>query len=112
MQHKLTAVFAFAVLLPLTSLADQCQPVENFIALGEKAKKCVQRINQGQSKANDVLSTYGLCTNVRSTRNDVEKKVSELPVATVNTCAGKNLQAYTDAATSIHRLYQIELRLQ
>lgn len=99
-------------LLSGTVLADQCLPVANFISLGQKAEKCVSEINLGKTPANSVLSNYGYCTNVRDARGDVEKKVGALPPATINTCAEKNIQAYTAAATAIHRLYQIELSLR
>jgi len=94
------------------ALADQCLPVTNFISLGQHAEKCVSEINLGKTPADRVLASYGYCTNVRDARSDVEKKVSALPPATINTCAEKNIQAYTDAATAIHRLYQIELSLR
>lgn len=104
-------ILIVASLLPGAAVADQCSPVTNFIKLGKKAEKCVSQINLGKTPANDVLSNYGYCTNVRDARGDVEKKVSALSPATINGCAGKNIQAYTDAATAIHRLYQIELSL-
>jgi hypothetical protein len=91
---------------------NQCVPVKNFITLGENAEKCISEIRLGKQKANDVLANYGFCTNVRSVRDDVEKKISQLPPAMMNRCAEQNLQAYTDAATAIQRLYQIELQLQ
>jgi hypothetical protein len=99
-------------LLTSTALADQCSPVTNFITLGQKAEKCVSEINLGKTPATDVLSSYGYCTNVRDARGDVEKKVSALSPSTINRCAEKNIQAYTDAAAAIHRLYQIELSLR
>lgn len=99
-------------LLPGLAVADQCVPVDNFIALGKSAEKCVSEINLGKNKANDVLANFGYCANVRDTRDDIEKKMNQLPVATMNRCAEKDMQSYTAAATAIHRLYQIELHLK
>ena len=112
MKLKTTAFIFFIGLLPVTAVADKCVPVNNFIILGKQAEKCVSKIKLGKNSVNDVLSNYGFCTNVRDTRGDVEKGVKKLSVATINSCAKKDLPAYTAAATAIHRMYQIELRLQ
>lgn len=101
-----------ATSLPVSLFAsDQCVPVKNFIVLGKSAERCVTEIKLGKEKADDVLAKYGFCTNVRDARDDVEKRLHQLPPATMNGCAKQNLQAYTDAATSLQRLYQIELQL-
>lgn len=93
------------------ALADQCRPVTQFIDLGKKAEKCVSRIQSGEQKANDVLASYSFCANVRNERDGVQNRIKQLSAATINTCAERDLQAYTDAATAIQRLYQIELQL-
>lgn len=102
-----------AACLPVSLFAsDQCVPVNDFIVLGKSAERCVLEIKLGKEKANDVLAKYGFCTNVRDAREDVEKKLHQLPPATMNSCAKRNLQAYTDAASALQRLYQIELQLR
>jgi len=101
-----------ATCLPLSLFAsDQCVPINNFIIMGKSAERCVSEIKLGKKKVNDVLANYGFCTNVREARDNVEKQIHDLPTTTMNHCAKKNLQAYTDAATSLQRLYQIELQL-
>jgi len=101
-----------ATCLPVSLFAsDQCVPINNFIIMGKSAERCVSEIKLGKQKANDVLANYGFCTNVREARDDVEKQLHALPATTMNRCAKKNLQAYTDAAAAIQRLYQIELQL-
>lgn len=92
--------------------ADSCKPVIQFIDLGKKAEKCVQKIQSGDAKANDVLAHYGFCANVRDARDGVQNQMKKLSATTLNSCAEKNLQAYSDAATAIQRLYQIELQLE
>lgn len=105
-------ICALLLLFPSLAWADQCVPVARFIELGEEAQKCVSEINLGERAVNEVLQEYNYCTDVRGTRDDVERKLNQLPAATMNRCAEQNLQAYTDAATSIQRLYQIEMSLK
>lgn len=110
-------IFLFALLVsPLlvfgSASADPCKPVIQFIDLGKKAEKCVSRIEASDKSANDVLAHYGFCTNVRDARDNVENSIKTLPATTLNNCAEKNLQAYSDAANAIQRLYQIELQLR
>jgi hypothetical protein len=112
---KCTFLFAFLISSLLvfgSASADPCKPVIQFIDLGKKAEKCVSRIEANDEKANDVLAHYGFCTNVREARHNVENSINTLPATTLNSCAEKNLQAYSDAANAIQRLYQIELQLR
>lgn len=92
--------------------AGQCKAVIQFIDLGKKAEMCVSRIEEGESKANDVLTHYGYCTNVRNERDQIQDRLKMLSATTLNACAEKNLQAYSDAATALQRLYQIELQMK
>jgi hypothetical protein len=95
-----------------TAAADQCGSISQFISLAKQADQCVVKIRKGDEPADSVLKGYEYCSNVRQFRGDIEKQMNELPVATFNQCAQKNLQAYTDAATAMHKLYQIELGLK
>lgn len=98
--------------IPNLAAADQCASVDQFISLGKQANKCVVKIQAGETPADTVLKDYGFCSSVRQSRGDVEKQMNQLPVAAFNKCAQRNLQAYTDAATAMHKLYQIELGLK
>jgi len=108
----LTFVISVFVLSAGTAAADPCKPVLQYINLGKKAEKCVSKIRADNNQANRVLAHYGYCTGVRETRDQVENHVKKLSATTLNSCAEKNLQAYSDAATAIQRLYQIELQLK
>jgi len=115
--HPQFIIFPALVSLLLTTVpglaaADQCHSVDQFISIGKQADKCVVKIQSGEKAADSVLKDYGFCSNVRQVRGDIEKQMNELPVATFNKCAQRNLQAYTEAATAMHKLYQIELGLK
>lgn len=105
-------IVAMAPAVSSLAAADQCLSVDQFISLGKQADKCVVKIQAGETSADSVLKEYGFCSNVRQFRGDVEKQMNQLPVATFNKCAQRNLHAYTEAATAMHRLYQIELGLK
>jgi len=92
--------------------AGQCTAVAQFIDLGKKAEKCVSRIENGGGRANDVLTQYNYCTNVRNERDQIQDRMKTLSATTLNACTEKNLQAYSDAATALQRLYQIELQMK
>jgi len=92
--------------------AGQCNAVVQFINLGKKAEKCVSRIEAGDNRANEVLAHYGYCANVRNERDQVQDRLKTLPATTLNSCAEKDLRAYSDAATALQRLYQIELQMK
>jgi len=108
----LAACLTTSLLFPAIASAGQCKPVIQFINLGKKAEKCVSKIEASDNKVDEVLSHYGFCTNVRNERDLVQDQIKTLPATTLNNCAEKDLQAYSNAATALQRLYQIELQMK
>ena len=108
----LVACFTTSLLFSGLASAGQCKPVIQFINLGKKAEKCVSKIEAGDTKAGEVMTHYGFCTNVRDERDQVQHQVNTLPATTLNNCAEKDLQAYSNAATALQRMYQIELQMK
>lgn len=108
----LLALLVSSLLVFANANAGQCKTVIQFIDLGKKAQMCVSRIEKGENEANEVLAHYGYCTNVRNERDQVQDRMKTLSATTLNACAEKNLQAYSDAATALQRLYQIELQMK
>ena len=108
----LVACFTTSLLFSGLASAGQCKPVIQFINLGKKAEKCVSKIEAGDTKAGEVMTHYGFCTNVRDERDQVQDQVNTLPATTLNNCAEKDLQAYSNAATALQRMYQIELQMK
>ena len=94
------------------AVAGQCKPVIQFINLGKKAEKCVSKIETGDTLAGEVMAHYGFCTNVRDEREQIQDQMKTLPATTLNNCAEKDLQAYSNAATALQRMYQIELQMK
>jgi len=108
----LITLFATLLLFSGIAGAGQCKPVIQFINLGKKAEKCVSKIEAGDNKVDEVMAHYGFCTNVRDERDQVQDQMNTLPATTLNNCAGKDLQAYSNAATALQRMYQIELQMK
>jgi len=108
----LIAFLATSLLFSGIASAGQCKPVIQFINLGKKAEKCVSKIEAGDTKIGEVMTHYGFCTNVRDERDQVQDQMNTLPATTLTSCAEKDLQAYSNAATALQRMYQIELQMK
>jgi len=108
----LSAFLGICIVSTATANADSCKPVDQYINLGKKAEKCISKIEAVNTRAGEVLLHNGFCTHVREARDQVQSHIQQLPASTLNSCAEKNLQAYSDAASAIQRLYQIELQMK
>jgi len=102
---------AMVLILPVAQ-ADECDPVQDFIALGDRANKCVVAVRLNQREAVETFENDAHCKGVRSTRSGVEDIVGKMPPAAVNRCANKNQRLYTGAATALQKMYQLELSLK
>ncbi|MFV1996572.1 MAG: hypothetical protein ACC641_01050 [Acidiferrobacterales bacterium] len=94
------------------TIDDECDSVQTFIQLGDRASECIAAIRLNNSQASDVMKNDPNCKDVRSRREGVEDSVNNIAQATVNQCANKNIKNYTAAATALQKMYQFELSLR
>ena len=69
--------------------ANECEPVDAFIQLGQSASKCVAAIQANSEAAKETLSNYRPCSEVKMIRTAVEQGVDKMPAEQINACASK-----------------------
>ncbi len=106
-------VFMTAAVLNIPAVsADECEPIQAFIQLGQSASKCVAAVQTNSREAREVMANYRYCSEVKLIRTAVEKSVDEMKPGRINHCANKQQREYTAAATALQKMYQLELRLK
>lgn len=105
-------VISGLTLLAPVAWADGCDPVKSFIQLSDSANKCISALEKNHKERHDLIKNYRYCSEVRMIRVAVEDKVNSMSPAKINKCANKQQKEYTAAATTMQRLYQIELSLK
>ncbi len=101
-----------AMLVVSVAQADECGPVKSFIQLSDSANKCIVAIQKNHKESRDVIRNYRYCSEVRLIRVAVENKLNSMPTARINKCANQQKKEYTAAATTLQKMYQLELSLK
>lgn len=109
---KIILVLSGFILLAPVARADECDPVKSFIQLSDSANKCITALEKNHKESRDLIKNYRYCSEVRMIRVAVEDEVNSMSPAKINKCAKKQQKEYTAAATTMQRLYQIELSLK
>lgn len=105
------ALSGLMLLVPV-AWADECEPVISFIQLGGDAGKCIAELQKNYKDSHNLINNYRYCSEVRLIRVAVENKVNSMSADKINKCANKQRREFTAAATTMQRLYQIELSLK
>ncbi len=108
---NIVLVLSGLILLAPVAWADECDPVKSFIQLSDSADKCIAALQKNHKESRDLIKNYRYCSEVRMIRVAVESKMNSMSSAKINKCANKQQKEYTAAATTMQRLYQLELSL-
>jgi hypothetical protein len=95
-----------------TAFADPCGPIQEFVQLGGMADQCLATTRAAGKAATAVFQSADECRAAREGHAAVEAKLAAMPKKQLDECARQNQAAYTAAATSLLRIYQLELATQ
>jgi hypothetical protein len=108
-QSETSHTFFLLTGLSSVAIADSCGPVQEFVQLGGLADRCLATTRAAGKEAATVFESANECRAARDGHVVVEARLAAMPKKEFDRCARQDQAAYTTAATSLLRLYQLEL---